>query len=56
MKKYHFVKVNSEGRHFLFWKCFPSEYLADRWASKTILNRKISFCVVFLAGDELKEV
>lgn len=37
---------------FFFTKEFPSAYVADRWASRTITNRSLAWCVIFLAGEE----
>ena len=37
---------------FYFEKEFPSAYRADRFASKTLLNHELSWCVIFLAGKE----
>jgi len=53
MKKFRFVKIGEDGGRYHFWKEFPSAYLADRWASRTLVNGKISFTVVFQAGEEL---
>jgi hypothetical protein len=37
---------------FYFEKEFPSAYRADRYASKSLLNHNLSWCVIFLAGEE----
>ena len=37
---------------YYFEKEFPSAYRADRFASKSLLNHSLSWCVIFLAGEE----
>lgn len=54
MKRYKFKKhsIWPDVPDYYFQKEFPSAYRADRFASKTLLNHDLSWCVIFLPGEE----
>lgn len=55
MKDYKFLKRSlsfPDVPDYRFTKRFPSAYLADRWASRTLMNHNLTWWVVFLPGEE----
>jgi hypothetical protein len=58
MKLYKFAVYNWKSdyaRAFWFYKHFPSEYLADRYAMRVSFARNSPYIVAFCAGEEVSE-